>query len=306
MRAYLARGASHRELHVGVAKQNVQPPAEAERIAGRADEPGRAGQNVFRRPARIRDENRQSACLRFEDDVARRVRRARKDEYVGGGHGLRHGVVRQCSGEDRVGAETLELLAHRSVADEDETMRDVMADERRLEVVEEREALLARQPPRIQERRAPVADAPSVANGIGTAIRCERRRIDAAVPDPEPCAVETARRQQAQRRLGRPEQRPARPIHPVHVALRRPPEQRRTAQMRRIFGEVRVKAAHHRQPELRRHVQAGEPDRPGRRDVHDRDVIGAHTTSEGSQPRQIHPHLAIERECPCRSDLNAR
>jgi len=89
-----------------------------------ADDTRSAGYHVFARPSATRDNDRQSARLCFEYDVACGVGRARKHEAVGGGKDLGDTLAWQGAGEDRVRKQLAERRQQRPVTSDDDSMLD--------------------------------------------------------------------------------------------------------------------------------------------------------------------------------------
>ena len=99
----LARFFAHACSHFLIADQKRDRARDIFHVVGLRHQSIDPVLHQFLRTAEIGDDHRKPGCLRFDDDVAERVGRARKNKNVRRCVGLRERFAREISEENRVG-----------------------------------------------------------------------------------------------------------------------------------------------------------------------------------------------------------
>ena len=299
-----ARRRGHAPPPLAVRCQVRDRRGEAVGIAAPEHPAGHAGQHVLLRPPLVGHHHRQAARLRFKHDVAGGVRAAREHEHVGRRHRPRHAPAVQRPGEDRVGQPPCQLRPPGAVADDDPAVRDARLPQPRRRIGQQRQPLLLRDPPGIQERQrcadGIAADPPGPPQGLRPAGRRERFGVHAPRPPGDAPRLDPVVDQHGAGGRRRHEYPLATAVQPAQVEPQPALEAGRTAEHPDVAAEVGVEAADQGQVEGGGDVQGGQPHGARSGQMNELHAVGAHPCAQAPQARQINPHLAAKRQADAR------
>ena len=299
-----ARSRGHAPPPLAVRCQVRDRRGQAVGVAAPEHPAGHAGQHVLLRPPLVGHHHRQAARLRLEHDVAGRVRAAREHEHVGRRHRPRHASAVQRPGEDRVGQPPRQLRPPGAVADDDPAVRDARATQPRRRLGQQRQPLLLRDPPGIQEGQRGAggiaADPPGAPQGLRPAGRRERFGVHAPRPPDDAPRLDPVVDQHGAGGRRRHEYPLATAVQPAQVEPQPALEAGRTAEHPDVAAEVGVEAADQGQVEGGGDVQGGQPHGARGGQMNELHAVGAHPRAQAPQARQIDPHLAAERQADAR------